>query len=336
MEDIENFLKSANYKEKQLLGKFVDDLAQALRSNVAAENAKNIDDFGVTTESSFATTKQMLQDDLVISFNAESPSPAFDRPCTADVPYRPCTPAVERPLTAPEQRPATATDRPATVPDQRPATAQPTGLPTKPSVLETRKATSARPRDRHALFKEYMQKMSEERKVKEAAQQEETNKEVPDTRSVLENKYRPQSRSSEIRARTAERVQQSRQGSRQPAKFEETLRESDIKTPDDDECDSCLRKKLINSLVYQMTDMELDKLEQIIAGDGLRPVQQGRASSTTRMIIPRDALDHNHTGANFQQVDKKDQGHFVIHEQWVSENMEPTNGQCCTIADLLP
>lgn len=342
MDDIKQFLNSASPNEKQLLGKFVEEMAEALRKNNATEKAIDLNDLNVVVESSFALTKPPMQEDtMMITFN--EPSPAFERPYTAD--ERPCT-ASERPLTAPEQqRPATADQRPATS-GQRPVTAQPVGLPTKGSILETRKPTPvARTRDRHAIFKEYMEKMSETRKPNDAAEQEEeAEAEVRDTRSVLENKYRPQSRSSETRARTAERVRQSRQGARQPAKFEETLRGSnDERSRQDEDCNNCLRKKLISSLVDQLNGMELDKLEQIIAGDGLRPVTQPRSDArpaptyrNPALIMTRDALEHNHTGANFQRVNRKDPGHFVINKQFGSEYTEPTNNECATIIGLVP
>lgn len=339
MDDIEQFLNSASPNEKQLLGKFVEEMAVALRKNNAPEKETDFNDLNVVVESSFSLTKPPMQDDTTtITFKEPTPSPTFERPCTAD--ERPCT-ASERPLTAPDQqRPATADQRPATS-GQRPATAQPVGLPTKGSILETRKPTPvARTRDRHAIFKKYMEKMSETRMTEDEAEAE-----VRGTRSVLENKYRPQSRSSETRARTAERVRQSRQGARQPAKFEETLRGSnDELSRQDEDCDNCLRKKLISSLVDQLNGMDLDKLEQIIAGDGLRPVAQPREASARTaptyrnpaLIMTRDALEHNHTGANFLQVNRKDPGHFVINKQFGSEYTEPTNNECATIIGLVP
>jgi len=344
MDDIEKFLNSASLNEKQLLGKFVGEMAEALRKTNISENTACENDLNVTVESSFALTKPPMQDDtMMITFKEPAPTPTFERPCTAS----------ERPMTAPEQqRPATADDRPATA-EQRPATSQgggqPVGLPTKGSILETRKPTpAARSRDRHALFKDYMEKLSEARQEDDVVAEDEEaqqTQEVRDTRSALENKYRPQSRSSETRARTAERVRQSRQGARKPAKFEETLRGSnDERTRQDEECDNCLRKKLISSLVDQLNGMELEKLEQIIAGDGLRPVVQQRVASARTVptyrnlaFVPsRDTTQHNHGGANFQQVNRKDPGHFVINKQFGSEYTEPTNNECATIIGLVP
>lgn len=331
MEGIESFIKSASEEEKQILGKFVEDIAECLR-------------------------KESVSVDIPEDLPAQSVEPGFlrtittaptamRRPCTADMAYdthQRVSVDPMRPMTAPLEQAEVAEG--ADFEPLEPLEHKPKGLPSKGSILETRRPTPAR-KTREDLLQEYIEKKAMEREGRETRQS---------TRSVLENKYRPKSRASEIRARTAHRVSQSRMGTKEPSKFEETLREGTDRNRQENEqkledTECCLRRKLINSIVEQMSDMDLDKLEQIIAGGGLKPVSPGepsrghtRAKSAPAVRIANpyfavnaDAKLLNHTGGNFLQVDKPNFGHFVINPQFVSENTELTNREFASIHDLL-
>lgn len=332
--EITKIVESASDSQKQLLSSFVNNLAtvfnNAGKDEHLAENLSNALDVNEDEVCEPFRPNSMLYHHSYSVMSQVPPAPEYERnPFLDHSEFKgvvngqgiasaqgktdeSC--AEKRPVSVPHSRGSMIKPLGGTEPLQL---KQPMGLPPSRSGLPVDKPKTpvAPEKDRHEELRKFLSSRDHA------------------TRSVLEDKYRPSTRSKEILEAihdfTAERLKSRAESRSGPEKFEDTLRKTEDKKPEHAVEFESKKEKLVEELLKKMDNQELDKLKQIIDSGGLKPYTKSK--SFQRVINPDDQI---HQECTFHDVNRRPPSDYVVHPELASEFKEATRKNRVPIENL--